>query len=111
MDNLDDHTRLVNAYVNGLDWSGLQEYWAWAYDERGGKMTKKHYKLFATACQLIEAGISEDVPDPMVRKAVMETVIAQIGIVCATDNSKFDSFQFAECARRGEIAKREITAR
>ena len=71
-------------------------------------MHKSHYKAFAKACHEIEQGIIDlHIPMPEhYRDQVMELVVARIALVCAKDNYKFDSFQFAEAA--GKNARRGI---
>jgi hypothetical protein len=71
-------------------------------------MHKSHYKAFAKACHEIEQGIIDlHIPMPEhYRDQVMELVVARIALVCAKDNDKFDSFQFAEAA--GKNARRAI---
>jgi hypothetical protein len=73
-------------------------------------MHKKHYQAFATACHAIEQGIIDlHIPMPEhYRDQVMELVIARIGLVCAQDNYKFDSFQFKAAASAG-FARRGIS--
>ena len=72
-------------------------------------MHKSHYKAFAKACHEIEQGIIDlHIPMPEhYRDQVMELVVARIALVCAKDNGKFDSFQFAEAA--GKNARRGIS--
>src|SRR5674476_103820 len=72
-------------------------------------LQKRHFEALAEACHAIEQGII-DLPVPMpehYRDQVMELVIARIGLVCAADNKNFDSFQFAEAARKN--ARRAIS--
>ena len=68
-------------------------------------------KAFAKACHEIEQGIIDlHIPMPEhYRDQVMELVVARIALVCAKDNDKFDSFQFAEAA--GKNARRAINAK
>jgi hypothetical protein len=65
-------------------------------------MHRKHYNAFAEACQAIEQGIVDlHIPMPEhYRDQVMELVVARVALVCAKDNKNFDSFQFAEAARK-----------
>lgn len=72
-------------------------------------MHKSQFKKFAEACQTIEQGIIDlHIPMPEhYHDQVMELVVARIALVCAHDNDKFDSFKFAEAARK--FARRDIS--
>jgi hypothetical protein len=72
-------------------------------------MHKRHCNMLAEACQSIEQGLeAQGVKLPQCND-IMELVIARIGLACAKDNDKFDSFKFAE-ASRADFARRAIDA-
>ena len=70
--------------------------WARKRDE---EMTRKHYRLLATAIRRTRMGLSLLPVDAELLDEVLETVAAQIAWACAQDNDRFDSMEFYAAAR------------
>jgi hypothetical protein len=66
------------------------------------KFERRHFNALVTACHGIEAGLANAsfVEGQQGVNEVMELVIARLGLMCAMDNPKFDSFTFTAACRK-----------